>query len=78
MFLDPVTATVLRIDRHESLDAGGRLFANMTPWHFGTFGGRLTQVLWFVAGLIPALLFGSGAWLWLRKRLRKARSAAAA
>ncbi len=77
MFLDPTTAAVLRIDRHESLDAGGRLFANMTPWHFGTFGGRLTQALWFVVGLVPALLLGSGLWLWLRKRQRKARGVAA-
>ncbi len=77
MFLDPTTAAVLRIDRHQSLDAGGRLFANMVPWHFGTFGGRLTQALWFVVGLVPALLLGSGLWLWLRKRQRKLRAASA-
>lgn len=68
MFLDPTTGTVLRVDRFESLDAGGRLFANMVPWHFGSFGGRLTQWLWFIVGLVPALLLGSGLWLWLRKR----------
>lgn len=71
MFFDPVTAQVLRVDRHESLDVGGRMFANMAPWHYGSFGGRITQLLWFVAGLAPALLFGSGAWLWWRKRARR-------
>lgn len=70
MFFDPVTAQVMRVDRHESLDFGGRVFANMAPWHYGSFGGRITQLLWFVAGLAPALLFGSGAWLWWRKRRR--------
>jgi uncharacterized iron-regulated membrane protein len=73
LFLDPVSAEVLRVDRHASLDFGGRVFANMAPWHFGSFGGRLTQWLWFVAGLVPALLLGSGAWLWWRKRQRKKR-----
>jgi LPXTG-motif cell wall-anchored protein len=68
MFLDPTTGIVLRVDRFESLDAGGRLFANMAPWHFGSFGGRLTQWLWFVVGFVPAMLLGSGFWLWLRKR----------
>lgn len=77
LFLDPLTAGVLRVDRHASLDPGGRLFANMAPWHFGSFGGRLTQGLWFVAGLVPALLLGSGFWLWLRKRRRRARAAVA-
>lgn len=74
LFLDPSSATVLRVDRHESLDAGGRIFANMAPWHFGSFGGRLTQWLWFVVGLVPALLFGSGLWLWWRKRQRRGRA----
>lgn len=68
MFLDPATAAVLRVDRFESLDAGGRLFANMAPWHFGSFGGRLSQWLWFVLGFVPAMLLGSGVWLWIRKR----------
>jgi len=72
LFLDPVSATVLRLDRHDSLDFGGRVFANMAPWHFGSFGGRVTQWLWFVVGLVPALLLGSGLWLWWRKRRRRA------
>ena len=68
MFLDPTTGAVLRVDRFNSLDAGGQLFANMAPWHFGRFGGRLSQWLWFVVGLVPAMLLGSGLWLWIRKR----------
>ncbi|HPF28074.1 MAG TPA: PepSY-associated TM helix domain-containing protein [Steroidobacteraceae bacterium] len=68
MFLNPRDATVLRIDRHDSLPLGARMLGNMAPWHFGSFGGRLTQWLWFIAGLLPAGLFASGLWLWLRKR----------
>lgn len=68
MFLDPRDATVLRVDRHDTLPLGARVLGNMAPWHFGSFGGRLTQWLWFIAGLLPAGLFASGLWLWLRKR----------
>lgn len=72
VFVDPRDARVVRIDRHESLPAGARLLANMGPWHFGSFGGRVTQWLWFVAGLLPAFLFGTGLWLWLRRRRLRA------
>jgi uncharacterized iron-regulated membrane protein len=72
VYVDPRDARIVRIDRHESLPAGARLLANMGPWHFGSFGGRLTQWLWFVAGLLPAFLFGTGLWLWLRRRRLRA------
>lgn len=68
MFVDPMSARVLRVDRFESLPAGARALGSMQPLHFGTIGGRLTQALWFIAGLVPAALFGSGLWLWIRRR----------
>lgn len=68
MFIDPMSARVLRIDRFESLPSGARVLASMQPLHFGTIGGRVTQALWFIAGIVPAMLFGSGLWLWLRRR----------
>jgi len=43
----------------------------MGPWHFGSFGGRITQWIWFVVGLVPAGLFATGLWLWLRRRARR-------
>jgi uncharacterized iron-regulated membrane protein len=69
-WFDPFTTAMLRIDRHDELAAGQRLLGNMGPWHFGSFGGRLTRLLWFVVGLLPALLFGTGLWLWARRRRR--------
>ena len=68
IYLDPGTAAVLRVDRFETLPLGARVQGNIVPWHYGTFGGRLTQWLWFLAGLVPAGLFASGLWLWLKKR----------
>ncbi len=76
-YLDARDARVMRIDRHETLPAGARLLANMGPWHFGSFGGRMTQWLWFIVGLLPAGLFASGLWLWLRRRRRTSAPAAA-
>ncbi len=71
VYLDPTTSDILRIDRHGELPASARLLGNMAPWHFGSFGGRVTQWLWFVLGLLPAGLFATGAWLWWRKRSRR-------
>ena len=68
LFIDPYRAAVLRIDRFDEIGTGARVAASMGPWHFGTFGGRYTQWLWFVVGLVPAFLFGSGLWLWMRRR----------
>lgn len=70
LYLDPTDAKVVRVDRHDQLPAGARVLGNMVPWHFGTFGGRLTQWLWFVAGLLPAALFATGVWIWWQRRKR--------
>ena len=68
VYLDPSTGVVLRVDRFGALPLGARVQGNIVPWHYGTFGGRVTQWLWFIAGLVPAGLFASGLWLWLKKR----------
>ena len=69
-WFDPVTTATLRVDLHDRLAPGQRLLGNMAPWHFGTFGGELTRALWFILGLVPTLMFGTGLWLWLWKRRR--------
>lgn len=67
MFLDPYTARVLRTDQFDEQPASVRFAGNMGPWHFGSWGGRATQWLWFVAGFAPAFLFATGAWMWWRR-----------
>jgi uncharacterized iron-regulated membrane protein len=67
-FLDPASAEILRLDSYRDLPNGAKVLANMQPWHFGSFAGRWSQWLWVFMGLLPALLFGSGLWLWWRKR----------
>lgn len=70
LFVDPYAARVLRVDRVAQQPAGSWLAANMAPWHFGSWGGRATQWLWFVAGFAPAFLFATGAWMWWRRSVR--------
>ena len=68
LFLDPQSGTLLRMDRYGQLTVGERVMANIQAWHFGYFAGRWSQWLWVLAGFLPAFLFGSGLWLWWRRR----------
>ncbi|MDP0501396.1 MAG: PepSY-associated TM helix domain-containing protein [Verrucomicrobiota bacterium JB022] len=44
------------------------------PLHFGDFGGLFSKVIWCLAGLSPAVLAGSGTWIWWhRRRMQKKR-----
>ena len=70
LFLDPQTGALLRLDRYDRLTTGERVMANIQPWHFGYFAGRWSQWLWVLVGMLPALLFGSGLWLWWRRSVR--------
>ncbi|HEX5000581.1 MAG TPA: PepSY-associated TM helix domain-containing protein [Terriglobia bacterium] len=39
--------------------------------HFGTIGGRVTQAIWVVIGLAPAVLFVTGVVMWWNRVLRR-------
>jgi uncharacterized iron-regulated membrane protein len=71
-----MTAEVLRMDLHHELPRSSRWMGSIGPLHFGTFAGRASQWAWFVAGLVPAFLFASGAWLWWRNRRLRTRAGA--
>lgn len=76
VYLHPVTAEVIRADLFDELPRSSRWVATIGPLHFGTFAGRASQWAWLAVGLAPALLFGSGAWLWWRGRRRRTGGAA--
>ena len=38
--------------------------------HFGRFGGWVTKITWFAIGLVPPLLFASGAIMWWNRVIR--------
>jgi uncharacterized iron-regulated membrane protein len=66
---NPYTGEKLAAYDPVQLDSGERFVANwLLPLHLGEFGGLLTRILWFIGGLVPAVLFISGVRLWWRRR----------
>lgn len=39
--------------------------------HFGVFGGRVTQIIWAIVGMMPLILAFTGVYLWTKRRKRK-------
>jgi uncharacterized iron-regulated membrane protein len=73
VYVDPVTAQVLRVDRFDQQPIGVKIIRLMTPLHYGTFGGLPTRLLWVIAGLLPGLLFMTGLLMWWNRSLSKKR-----
>jgi uncharacterized iron-regulated membrane protein len=49
---------------------GDSIVQSMTALHVGTFGGAAIRATWFVFGLMPALLFGTGVVVWWNRTIR--------
>jgi uncharacterized iron-regulated membrane protein len=63
-----------RVDEtRDPLDApaGDVLIAWLFPLHSGEAFGLAGRVLWTLLGLVPLLLFATGAWLWWQRRIAK-------
>jgi uncharacterized iron-regulated membrane protein len=50
---------------------GDKLIPFLLDAHFGRFGGLWGRVSWAVLGLLPAVLFLTGFWVWWRQRRRR-------
>jgi uncharacterized iron-regulated membrane protein len=46
----------------------------IAPLHIGTFGGGVVRAIWFMAGLIPAVLFVTGSAVWWNRLSRRRAS----
>ncbi len=71
VYVDPVSAKVLRVDRLGGQPLGVKLMRLMTPIHYGTFGGYATRVLWIFAGLMPGVFFITSMLMWWNRSLSK-------
>jgi uncharacterized iron-regulated membrane protein len=49
---------------------GDAVMSRVTPWHVGGVGGQAGRVLWFVLGLMPAVLFATGLLVWWKRVVR--------
>jgi len=69
--VDGYTGAVLNISSEHPLSLPDRILALAGPIHFGTWGGRVTQVLWVFLGLTPGVLFVTGLLMYWNRVLSK-------
>jgi uncharacterized iron-regulated membrane protein len=58
-------------DLNDTERPGEAFLLAMIQLHFGRFGGLPVRFLWFVLGLLPAVLFGTGFVLWWTRVVRR-------
>ena len=72
---DPFQALADRIEPMTPANAGFRTVDTVTYWlaysHFGRFGGWSTKLIWATLGMVPAVLFITGAVMWWNRVLRR-------
>lgn len=71
VWIDPADGTVLLTARGEALNLHQRISEAADPLHFGTFGGLLTKLIWFVFGLIMTGLSVSGVMIYSLRMSRR-------
>ncbi len=59
---------LIKRDRPSDMKPLARFTGLMEPLHFGDFGGLALKWLYFILGLMPALLSITGTWLWLDRQ----------
>lgn len=69
VFLDPVNADIIKVQRSKELGAVAYLNEMADPWHFGSFASFTSKIIWFLFGIGLSFLSMSGVWLyWKRVR----------
>ncbi|WP_373487505.1 PepSY-associated TM helix domain-containing protein [Blastomonas sp.] len=71
VFINPATDSVVGSRIAHRTGVGERIVHTADPLHFGTFGGLVTKLIWFVFGLALVGMAGSGVYIYT-KRLRLA------
>jgi hypothetical protein len=64
LIVDQYTGKVLLNSRKDFPDVGNAYLSWLTPIHYGSFGGRPTQIIAIIAGLMPLALFITGFIIW--------------
>lgn len=77
VWIDPADGHVLRVFKGETLSAHQRISEMSDPLHFGTWGGMITKILWFLFGLLLTGLSVTGVMIY-SLRLATARAEAEA
>ncbi|MEM7370756.1 MAG: PepSY-associated TM helix domain-containing protein [Bacteroidota bacterium] len=70
IYLHPQTYEVLTVQRADEIPAVSWLNDIVDPLHFGFWGGLITKVIWFLAGLSISSLILTGIWISLKRKVR--------
>lgn len=73
VYVDPQTYEVIKVQQANEI--GTKMWLNdiMDPLHFGSWGGLVTKIIWFVFGLGISSLILSGIWITLKRRAMQRR-----
>lgn len=71
MALDQFTGKVVQLSDGLKPNRAEAIINQFGPVHFGTFGGRLTQILYVLVGLAPTILMVTGVVMWWYHRKSK-------
>jgi uncharacterized iron-regulated membrane protein len=78
VFFNKSDANLLRVEDPAKLPLGQQIMAWLLPIHFGQWGPGFSyyfvKAIWFVVGLCPSILFGSGVMMFMLKRGNKRNS----
>jgi uncharacterized iron-regulated membrane protein len=67
VYLDRLSGARLRTDLTPPT-IGDTIVRSIAPLHVGSFGGLPIRMIWFVFGLMPAALFGTGVVVWWNRQ----------
>jgi len=70
VYIHPETYEVLKLQDAEELPTVTWLNDIADPLHFGYWGGLLTKVIWFFAGLAISALILSGIWISMKRKVK--------
>ena len=74
VYLNQNSGEILHIENALNAPLGTRIANALYPLHIGVVGGTANRVVQLFLGLVPALLYVTGFWMWYSRRKRRAVS----
>ncbi len=73
VYMHPLTYQIIEVQKASELNTVTWLNDIADPLHFGSWGGLLTKIIWFVAGIAISGLILTGIWVALKRRRKSGR-----